>query len=132
MTEGITIVNFAHPLTESQREQVAALSGSQVAQVREVTVQLDVAQPLLPQVVAWVDQVSLSPTEWQTLPIVVNLPGLAVVTAALLAELHGRLGYFPTVIRIRPVAGSIPTRYEVAEILNLQSAREEARIRRLG
>ena len=33
-------------------------------------------------------------------------------------------------VNIRPIAGSIPTRYEVAEILNLQAIREEARRRR--
>ncbi|MFN3763696.1 MAG: CRISPR-associated protein Csx15, partial [Anaerolineae bacterium] len=49
---------------------------------------------------------------------------------ALLAELHGRCGYFPAMLRVRPVPGSTPPRYEVAEIVNLQMLREEARKRR--
>jgi hypothetical protein len=40
------------------------------------------------------------------------------------------MGYFPPVVRLRPVAGSLPPRYEVAEILNLQAIRDEARKRR--
>ncbi|MGQ9555185.1 MAG: hypothetical protein ACUVWR_13880 [Anaerolineae bacterium] len=33
-------------------------------------------------------------------------------------------------LRLRPVAGSVPTRYEVAEVLDLQGLREGARCRR--
>ena len=46
------------------------------------------------------------------------------------AELHRRIGHFPSLIRLRPLAGSIPTVYEVAELLNLQTIREIARTRR--
>ena len=35
--------------------------------------------------------------------------------------------YFPPVLRLRPVLGSLPPRYEVAEALNLQSVRDLAR-----
>ena len=31
------------------------------------------------------------------------------------------MGYFPAIIRVRPVAGSTPPTYEVAEIINLQA-----------
>jgi len=48
----------------------------------------------------------------------------------LLAELHGRIGHFPSLIRLRPLPGSTPTTYEVAELINLQAIREEARGRR--
>jgi hypothetical protein len=48
----------------------------------------------------------------------------------LLAELHGRCGYFPAAVRLRPVPDSVPPRFEVAEIVNLQAVREKARGRR--
>ena len=48
----------------------------------------------------------------------------------MLAELHGRLGYFPPVLRLRPVEGALPPRFEVAEILNLQDVRDAARAKR--
>jgi hypothetical protein len=44
-----------------------------------------------------------------------------------LAELHGRMGYFPPILRLRPVEGAIPPRFEVAEIINLQALRDAAR-----
>jgi len=37
------------------------------------------------------------------------------------------MGYFPTVLRLRPVEGAVPPRFEVVEILNLQQVRDQAR-----
>ncbi len=61
--------------------------------------------------------------------LLVNPPGFAPAAFVLLAELHGRIGHFPALIRLRPKPGPVTT-YEVAEIPNLQSIREEARRRR--
>lgn len=36
---------------------------------------------------------------------------LNFIAAALVAELHGRMGYFPPVVRTRPVAGAVLRRY---------------------
>ena len=88
-------------------------------------------QPLAPQVVEMVDACGLSPAEWQTLPLLVNPPALNFSAVALLAELHGRLGYFPAIVRTRPIEGSLPPRYEVAEIVNLQALRDAARQKRV-
>jgi hypothetical protein len=57
----------------------------------------------------------------------VNPPALAPLALALIAELHGRCGGFPAMLNVRPVAGAIPTRYEVAEVVNLQTVRDAAR-----
>jgi len=48
----------------------------------------------------------------------------------LLAELLGRMGHFPTIVRLRPQANSLVTAYELAEIINLEGVRQLARIRR--
>jgi hypothetical protein len=74
-----------------------------------------------------VDAVGLTPEEWQTLPLVVNLPSLNVIAALVIAELHGRCGYFPAVLRLKPVPQTTPPRFAVAEIVNLQTVRDEAR-----
>lgn len=58
------------------------------------------------------------------------LPSLNFIAAVLLAELHGRMGYFPTIVRLRPVADATPRRFEVAELIDLQSVRDVARIKR--
>ena len=121
------ILNFSHPLTEGQLAQIEGLAGQQGTVTHAVMPQFDHGMPLAGQVRPLVDAVGLTADEWQSLPIVVNLPGFAPAAACLLAEMHGRIGHFPTVVRLRPVAGSVPTIYEVGEILNLQSTRDEAR-----
>jgi hypothetical protein len=123
------ILNFSHPLTEEQRAQIAALAGSAIDEVHTVAVQINQDQPLTPQIVAIVDAIDLSPEEWQTRPLLINPPGYAPAAFVLLAELHGRIGHFPALLRLRPRPGSITT-YEVAELLNLQAVREQARTRR--
>jgi hypothetical protein len=62
--------------------------------------------------------------------LLINPPSLSAIAVLVLAELHGRMGYFPSIIRLRPVPGSMPPQFEVAEILNLHSVREKARLER--
>jgi hypothetical protein len=126
----ITLLNFSHPLTSEQIAQIEAITGDRVQQVIGVICQADNGQPLAPQVAALADSCGLSAEQWQTLPLLVNPPSLNFIAVALLAELHGRCGYFPAHLRLRPIAGSVPTRYEVAEVLDLQGLRECARRRR--
>ncbi len=124
------LLNFAHPLTAEQKAQIEALTGEAVERVIAVPVHFDNGQPFLPQLEALMARVPLNAEAWQTARILVNPPSLNFITALLLAELHGRMGYFPPIVRLRPVPGAVPPRYEVAEILNLQAVREEARARR--
>src|SRR5213080_3627728 len=123
------ILNFTHPLTPAQRDQLASQLG-QEPETRTIPVQIDQSEPLEPQIISIVDAVGLSSEEWQTRPFLVNPPGYAPAAFVLLAELHGRIGHFPTLIRLRPLSGSTPTTYEVAELINLQAIREDARRRR--
>ncbi len=123
------ILNFTHPLTPEQRAQIEALAHASIEEIRTIPVQIDQAEPLEPQITAIVDTVGLPSEEWQTLPLLVNPPGYAPAAFVLLAELHGRIGHFPSLIRLRPKPGPV-TNYEVAELLNLQTIREEARKRR--
>lgn len=124
------LINFAHPMTNEQRAQVEYLTGQVVNDVRGQMPQFDPDRPLAEQVPALVDAVGLSPNAWQTTPLIVNPPGLAPAAAVVLAELHGRMGYFPSILRLRAVPNTTPTRYEVAEIINLQALRDAARYRR--
>ncbi len=126
------LLNFAHPLTDEQLTQVDALVNQPVARMIDRPAQFDLEQSFAAQVAVLVDAVGLSPADWQALPLVINPPSLSAIAVTLLAELHGRMGYFPAVIRMRPVADSIPPRFEVAEIVNLQAVRDTARSRRQG
>ena len=122
------VLNYAHPLTSEQRAQIAALVGAE-AEIRNLPLHIDRAMPLADVARALADDVGLDGEQWQTLPIVVNPPGLAPLALALLAEMHGRRGDFVPVLNIRPVLGSLPMRYEVAEVVDLQSLRLNARKR---
>ena len=94
-----------------------------------IPVQINQSEPLEPQITTIVDAVGLYSEEWQTRPLLINPPGYAPAAFVLLAELHGRIGHFPSLIRLRPKSGPLP-HYEVAELLNLQTIREAARKRR--
>lgn len=124
------LINFSHPLTDDQLAQVEALSGQTVERVIDAPAHFDHARSFAGQTVELVEMCGLTPETWQSASILVNPPALNAIAVTLLAELHGRMGYFPACLRIRPVAGSTPPRYEVAEILDLQAQRDAARRRR--
>ena len=124
------IINFAHPLTRDQLAGIQALANIKIAGVIEVGSQIDLNKAIEPQIEAMLDQINLTPQEWQTKPILINLPSLNFSTAALLAQLHGRVGYFPSILRLKPNTRGLAPRFEVAEILNLQAMRERARGKR--
>ena len=121
------LVNFSHPITPAQRGQIDALAGAPISRILDVPTQFDEQQPFVPQLAALLAGIDLTPAQWQSEPLLVILPSLNFIAALLLAELHGCMGYFPAVVRTRPVAGSTPRRYEVAELLDLQVIRESAR-----
>ncbi len=124
------IINFSHPLTDKHLDQIEAITGRKVERVIEINGQIEPGKPLVPQVIALVDRAGLSPGEWQTLPLLITPPSLNFIALVLLAHLHGRCGYFPAVLRLRPVEGSLPPQYEVAEVLDLQTVRDDARLKR--
>lgn len=124
------VVNFSHPLAPHQRDQLEGCCGRPVDRVVDVKVQFRHAEPFGPQVVAAVDAAGLSGDEWQTLPLLVVPPALAPIACACLAELHGRIGHFPPVVRLRPRPDATPPVFDVAEVVNLQQLREMARERR--
>lgn len=121
------LLNFSHAITPMQKTQIATLAGQGITRIIDMPIRLDEQQPFPPQLQTLVAQVALTPTQWQSEPLLVVLPSLNFIAAALLAELHGRMGYFPPVVRTRPVADVVPRRFEVAEILDLQGIRETAR-----
>jgi hypothetical protein len=123
------ILNFTHPLTDENKARIEALAELPIDEIRTIPVQIDQARPLESQIVAIVEAARLSSEEWQTRSLLINPPGYAPAAFVLLAELHGRIGHFPSLIRLSPKPGPV-TSFEVAELLNLQAVRESARRRR--
>lgn len=121
------LINFSHPFTHEQLRQLEELAQKKIERVIEVSAQIDPQQPIVSQIAVMADRTGLTPQEWQTTPLIINPPSLSISAVTLLAELHGRCGYFPAVVRLRPVANSVPPQFEMAEIVNLQAVREESR-----
>jgi hypothetical protein len=125
------ILNFSHPLTGEQVSAIEQRLGRSVERILPLPAQFDQQQPFVPQVEQLLSAVELSPEEWQSAPLLVVLPSFNAIAAVVLAELHGRMGYFPPIVRLRPVANALPPRYDVAEVINLQNVRDAARLKRL-
>lgn len=123
------LLNYAHPLTAEQQAQLATLLAAP-PEIRNLGTTIDRRRPLADIALELADAAGLTPEEWQTLPLLLNPPALAPVALALMAELHGRCGYFLPILNIRPVDGALPPRFEIAELLNLQVIRGQARTRR--
>lgn len=77
-----------------------------------------------------IDKLDLTSQEWQQVPMVVIPAGYAPVWSVIQPILHGRLGHFPDVVRLRPVDPLSGVRYEVAEIMLLQQLRHVSRGKR--
>ncbi len=121
------LLNFSHPITDSQKAQIEVLVGQPISRTIGELAKFDVAVPFAKQVRDLLDRVELSAEQWQTTSFVLNLPGFAPAAAIMLADLHGRTGHFPAIMRIRAVDDGPVSRYDVAEIVNLQTIRNQRR-----
>jgi hypothetical protein len=127
---GVTIINFSHPLSATQSNAFESLSGWTVARIVDVPTHCDQSRPFAEQAVAIVDTVGLTPDVWQSCRLAILPPALTAIACLVIAEIHGRAGHFVPVIRIRPRPGTVPPVFDVAEILDVQGQRDEARSRR--
>lgn len=126
----VVVLNFGHPLSEHHIRQIERFADRAVSTVVEIDSLADLQRPLQSQVEEMVVRAGLSREDWEARPLLVNLPSLNHIAVVLLAHLHGRIGYFPTIVRLRPIAGHTPTEFEVAELINLQATRDKARLSR--
>jgi hypothetical protein len=124
------LLNFGHPLTDAQLVRVAEIAGKPVERVLAVATHFEHGRAFDEQIRELLAGVPLTAAQWQSTPIIVNPPSLAPIAAVLIAEIHGRAGFFPTIVRLRPMPGTVPPQFEVAELLNLQAVRDAARSRR--
>lgn len=116
------LLNFAHPISSVLQDQIEARITERVY-IAQITVQLDLDKPFADQIVALVEQANLTPEDWQTEKLLINPPGLAPATACILAEIHGRTGYFPTILRLKQSQDV----WTLAEIIDLHIVRNADR-----
>lgn len=121
------LLNFSHPITQTHLNQIENLIHIR-PELKNIPVQIDQSLSLKDEIDRIVTSAGFTSEEWQTVPILVNLPGLSVLSCGIVAELHGRMGHFPDVLRLKPMENF--QGYEVAEIVSLQKIRDRARINR--
>lgn len=126
----VTVINFAHPLTRAQVAACERLSGWHVEHIVAVPTHCDLARPFAEQAAGFVEAAGLTSEQWQSCRLAIVPPALSPVACLVIAEIHGRAGYFVPVVRLRPRFGGMPPVFEVAEILDVQGQREAARARR--
>lgn len=90
----LRVINFSYPLPE----QVIKKLGH--PKIESIQVSLDFGAPVAPQVVEIVDDVNTS-LDGTVSGLGIVLPEMSEVTAYLLAEFHGRMDGFPTIISLR-------------------------------
>ncbi len=120
------VLNFGHPLHPGV---VAALCPATEVRV-PLSLVLDADVP--GQIARAVDTMAAEAAKKGgkvdgTSPVLVALPGLTEGAAALLAELHGRLGTFPRVLQLRRREDGT---FGLAAVLDLEKLRLAARGRR--
>ena len=123
----MVLLNFAHPLTPAQIATIEQITGQSVTTIHTRTCHFANSNPFAQQITTLIDSLDLTTQTWQTKPFLIVPPSYAPAATTLLAELHGRMGYFPTLVRIRPIPDSLPPQFEVAELINLQALRTQAR-----
>lgn len=122
----LIVVSFmTHPVTETILRKIEEATQKSVETFIDVPTQLDEAHPFGPQISNLVEFARLSNLEWQQALLL--LPGFSPAAALLLAELHGKIGHFPSIARLKRIPESDPPAYEVAEVVNLQEIRDSIR-----
>lgn len=121
------LLNYGHTFTSLQLDRVEELAKSKITQVISIPVHIDFTQPVHAQIEKLIDKTAIG---LQCETCIVNLPSHNIIAAYLLASLHGLWGHFPVVLFSRPVIGSVPLRYDICEIIDLQSIRDISRTKR--
>lgn len=121
------VLNFSHPFTDEQKVEIANLLGIMMEEVQfqtnlSIQYQYENTEELVAQVMRQVASVGLSGSDWQTQRIVVNLPAHSGGAMIALTEMHGRMGYFPTVLRVERADDG----FHFTEVVDLEALRLRA------
>ncbi len=110
----VTIINFSHPLPENRPDVLALVNDDY--RVADIRVQVNQSAPwLVNEVRPLVSQaVEAAGNNVRNIDCII-LPGLASVAVLLIQEFMSR-GYMPHILRLAPVAGATPPRFEAVEL----------------
>jgi len=119
----MVLLNFAHSLTEEDVSGIAALAGRTPKSVVHIAPEFVGSLPLVPQVRRVVDEVGFSQKEWQNTSLLVCLPLDPAAAAIFVAEIAGRHGRTPTIVRF--VQDAQKGRLVPFELVSLHQVRKE-------
>ena len=126
------VLNFSgHPVLPGQLKTIEKLlqwPATRVMDVQVGTIAED--KNFIANIVKAIEKIDLSPVQWQASSIVAIPAGYSAIWSVVLAEIHGRLGYFPDVVHLRPSSAVTGEKFEVAEIMNLRQVRHSSRDKR--
>jgi hypothetical protein len=123
----IIVLNFYELLAGHVVEQIEKLTKEDEVKVVNLIPYFDVRDDLIGQVKSQIEKVSEMVPGWRRENVLVQLPNNPIAAAVILAELEGQLGYLPAIVRLQPVKGAFPFRYEVAEVIHIEKIRASAR-----
>jgi hypothetical protein len=121
------LLNFNYPVSAEQRSTIEEKVSGSIDEVVDIPIYFDNDQSFPKQAADLFANGEIPFDKLLEKPVLVNLPSHSFIAALILAELHGRMGRFPAVVRYRPEDGSLPVRYEVSEVVDLQRIRDAAR-----
>ncbi len=114
----LLILNFSHPLTESQISATAQAFGGKVLDVINIKAQFDLNAPsIVPQVQAVVREAIGSVSKvCSDVDIAVNLPSLSIASALVMTMLFRSYPDF-FVLRLKSDTSSMVTSFKFAELI---------------
>jgi len=119
-----SVLNISgHRVSPGVQSAIEAALGAPI-RVRELSRHLDLDN-LVADVGTLVDSAAISQDEWQENPPLVMLPTLGIAAAVALAELHGRSGFFPTIVWLQRDPGT--GAYDRPMMVDLAGVRDGAR-----
>jgi hypothetical protein len=126
------ILNFSgHPVLPGQQQSIERQMRWASSEVIDVSLgNIAEDHKFVSAIEKAVERIGLSQEEWQATPFVVIPAGYSAVWTVVQAILHGRLGHFPDVVRLRPAPPLSVEKFEVAEIMNLHEVRHHSRDKR--
>jgi len=109
------IFNFAHPLTDEQVITIKDIAGISDVEVRNIKVHFDNDKSFEQQVDELFKRLMDELKEVKQFIIV--LPGMSAIAVLVYARFYDIFGFYPPYVRLAPVAGAIPVKFEVKEIV---------------
>ena len=126
------ILNFSHPLTDNQKEQIrkklsVSIKEWHESKILRINCYINIDRPLSEQINNILD--NIPENVWHK-HILFIPPPIAHSAILITISIRERCGYYPQSIRIKRERKSLPPRYVIAEVINLNDFREQSRAKR--